>query len=106
MHEHQPPPGVSVVLDIGGEVGALLVHLTTMPPGGEVEARPLGDDSGRFHTGVHPRPSDGGDVLVAVFPEVLEGDYELLGVKGAAADARSMVNFTVHGGQLTELDLR
>ena len=106
MHEKQPAPGVSVVLDIGGEVGALLVHLTTMPPGGELEARPVGDDSRRFHTGVHPRPSARGAGLVAVFPEVLEGDYELLGAKGAAADARSVVNFTIHGGRLTELDLR
>ena len=86
-------------------MGALLVYLASMPPGGELEARPLGDDSRRFHTGVHPRPSDRGDVLVAVFPEVLEGDYELLDVKGAA-DARSIAKFTVHGGQLTELDLR
>ncbi|MET0902329.1 MAG: hypothetical protein ABWZ52_03740 [Acidimicrobiales bacterium] len=105
MHEHQPPLGVSVVLDIGGEVGALLAYLPSMPPGGELEARPLDDDSGRFHTGVHPRPSDRGEALVAVFPEVIAGDYELLDVKGAA-DARSIATFTIHGGQLTELDLR
>jgi hypothetical protein len=104
MHEQQPAPGVSVVLDIGGEVGALLVHLASMPPGGELEARPVGDEDGRFHTGVHPRPSERGDVLVAVFPAVLEGDYEVLDVKGSA-DAQAVATVRVHGGQLTELDL-
>jgi hypothetical protein len=103
--EQQPPPGISVVLDIGGEVGALVVHLASVPPGGELEARPQGDDSRRLHTGVHLRPSDQGDVLVAVFPEVLAGAYELLDVKGAA-DAQAIAEVTVHGGQVTELDLR
>ena len=104
-HERQPPPGISVVLDIGGEVGALIVFLAAMPPGGELEARPLGDDSRRFHTGVHLRSSDQGDVLVAVFPEVVDGDYEILDVRGAV-DARSVAEVTVRGGHVTELDLR
>jgi hypothetical protein len=103
--ERQPPPGISVVLDIGGEVGALVVHLSFVPPGGELEARPRGDDSRRFHTGVHLRPSDQGEALVAVFPEVLAGTYELLDVKGAA-DASAVAEVTVEGGQVTELDLR
>ena len=103
--EQQPPPGISVVLDIGGEVGALVVHLSSVPPGGELEARPRGDDRRRFHTGVHPRPSDQGQVLVAVFPEVLAGEYELLDVKGAA-DAEAVAEVTIEGGQVTELDLR
>ena len=103
--EQQPPPGISVVLDIGGEVGALIVHLASVPPGGELEARPQGDDSRRFHTGVHLRTSDQGEVLVAVFPEVLAGVYELLDMKGAA-DAQTVAVATIHGGQVTELELR
>ncbi len=103
--EQQPPSGISVVLDIGGGVGALIVYLASVPPGGELEARPRGDDSRRFHTGVHPRSSDQGAVLVAVFPEVLDGAYELLDVRGAA-DAQAIAEVTVHGGQVTELDLR
>ena len=103
--ESQPPPGISVVLDIGGEVGALVVRLASMPPGGELEARPLGDDSHRFHTGVHHRASPQGDVLVAVFPAVRAGTYELLDVKGAV-DAKTVAEVTVSGGQVTELDLR
>ena len=42
---------------------------------------------------------------MAVFPQVLEGDYEVLDVKGAA-DAQAIATVTVHGGQLTELDLQ
>ena len=103
--EQQPPPGISVVLDIGGQVGALIVHLSSVPPGGELEARPLGDDCRRFHTGVHLRPSDQGEVLVAVFPEVRAGTYELLDVKGAA-DAIPVAEVAVLGGQVSEVDLR
>jgi hypothetical protein len=105
MLEQQPPPGHSLVLDIGGEVGALVVHLASVPPGGELEGRPRGDDSHRFHTGVHRRPSAQGDVLVAVFPAVRAGRYELLDVKGAA-DADAIADVTVTGGQVTEVDLR
>ena len=105
MLEQQPPPGISVVLDIGGEVGALIVHLASVPPGGELEARPRGDDSRRFHTGVHHRPSARGEGLVAVFPSVQAGTYEVLDVKGAAG-AGTIAEVTVAGGQVTELDLR
>ena len=103
-HDHRPP-GISVVLDIGGEVGALVVYLASVPPGGELEARPVGDDSRRFHTGVHTRSSDQGDVLVAIFPEVLGGTYELLDVKGSP-DAQPIAEVTVLGGEVRELDLR
>ena len=60
--EHCPGVVAAVgrnAVDAGGKrLRPLLVHLTSMPPWGELEARPPGDDSRRFHTGVHPRPSD------------------------------------------------
>ncbi|CUR59607.1 conserved hypothetical protein [metagenome] len=95
----------SVLLDIGGDVGALVV---TMPPGlegVEVEIRPVGGPDLRFdprashhhghdhqhgdgHDHVHPhdvhphvavvsRPTAAGAVPSLVFPELLEGSYEL-----------------------------
>ncbi|MEO6318847.1 MAG: hypothetical protein ABIP36_08700 [Acidimicrobiales bacterium] len=95
------------MLDIGGEVGALIVYLASEPPGGELEARPTRDDSARFHTGVHLRDAAAGTdkVLVAVFPEVREGAYELLAEKGAS-DTPVIGEVTVVGGEVTELDLR
>ena len=69
--EAQPVLGVSPVLDIGGDIGALVVYLPRSPDGGELEMEPVGDPAGRFHTGVHRRFALGGTTpLVAVFPEV------------------------------------
>lgn len=89
------------MLDVGGEVGALVVHLTAVPAGGELEAQPAGDPSLRFHTGVHVRQVGGAAVPVALFPELTEGAYEIL--DGNLAPIAAVV---VTGGQVTQLDLR
>ena len=84
----------SVLLDIGGDVGAVIV---TMPPemeGVEVEIRPFGSPAlpgrehghgpgdghghGRCpHVAVVLRPTAQGPVPSLVFPELVEGGYEL-----------------------------
>ena len=89
------------VLDVGGEVGALVVHLAAVPAGGELEAQPLGQPDRRFHTGVHLRPLAGALVPVALFPEVTEGTYELLD-----ANLIPMATVEVAGGEVQTVDLR
>jgi hypothetical protein len=103
----------SVLLDIGGDVGALVV---TMPPGlegEEIEIRPAGahthahphglgrhDHGGHAHHHPHvavvPRPVQDGVVPSLVFPELVEGRYELY-PKGTV-DVRLVVD--VRGGQV------
>lgn len=82
-----------VMLDIGGDIGAVIV---TMPPdlsGQEVEARPIagpglpalhphhhdGHEHSHplVHVGVVERPSPGGTTCTAVFSELMTGTYEL-----------------------------
>jgi hypothetical protein len=99
--ERQPSAGSSVVLDIGGDAGAVVVYLPAVPRGGELEMRPAGDPTGRFHTGVHLRPVRGVRVPVAVFPTVRAGRYELLGDRLAP-----IAELSVRGGEVTDLDLR
>lgn len=96
-------PGVhsTPVLDIGGEVGALVVYLAAETPTGELEACPVDDPEARFHTGVHHRAVGRGVAWTAVFPEVSEGSYHLLDDDGAPLAA-----VTVAGGTVHELDLR
>src|SRR5262249_10574324 len=76
-HDHHRGPAVPV-LDIGGEVGAVIVYLAADTATGELEMCPTGDVDGRFHTGVHPRDLGGSTVFVAVYPEVAAGRYDLL----------------------------
>jgi hypothetical protein len=89
------------VLDIGGEVGAVVVCLAANPPSGELEACPQDRPEARFHTGVHHRPIGDESVWVAVFPEVAEGRYYLLDDNGLP-----LAGVTVVGGQVEQLDLR
>jgi hypothetical protein len=98
-----PDPHSSPVLDIGGEVGAVVVHLAARPPSGELEASPVGDPAARFHTGVHRRSvgAGPGSAWTAVFPEVVSGSYDVLDPSG-----RPMARVAVAGGTVHQLDLR
>jgi hypothetical protein len=101
--EVPPPSGAAPLLDIGGDVGALVVYLAGDTPSGELEACPAGRPAARFHTGVHERPVPGGSrpVAVAVFPEVRAGAYDVLD-----DDGRTLVTVDVAGGRVREVDLR
>lgn len=101
-HSHAAPPPVPV-LDIGGDVGALVVvlHDEHLPVGGELFACPEGRPAEHFHTGVHHRDLGGLVAHVAIFPEIVEGSYELLD------DAREPTSsFRIVGGEVTQLDMR
>jgi hypothetical protein len=67
----------AVVLDIGGDVGALVVRMPPSLAGAEIEARPVG--SGHVeHVAVLARPLPaGGEVHCAVFAALPAGTYEL-----------------------------
>ncbi len=98
---HHGAPGAGVVLDIGGDVGAVIVYLGDQPVGAELDIAPVGEPARRFHTGVHDRDVDGVVTRVAVFPEVRTGRYELL-------DEHDRPFAVVHatGGAVHTADLR
>lgn len=100
-HQFHGAPGATPVLDIGGEVGALIVYLASQPATGELHACPAGDSVARFHTGVHQREMSDTTAWVAIFPEVHEGVYHLLDEAGSP-----MADVAVTGGQVHQLDLR
>jgi hypothetical protein len=69
-----------VLLDIGGDVGALIVDMPAGLEGVEIEIRPVGHDhdGARLqHVGVVGRPADGKTLYTAVFGQLSEGRYEL-----------------------------
>ena len=98
-HNHSAGNG-PVLLDIGGEFGALIVMMPTTMAGAEVEICPSGEPRAaapREHVGVHARP---GGALTAVFPSVRRGVYELY----RKPDGPIELVATVNGGLVTEAD--
>jgi hypothetical protein len=92
----------SLVLDIGGDIGALL--LTTGPELAEeeIEISPgVNPRAKRSHNVVHAR-RDRGVVAAysAVFPSLTAGRYTVWNLDGSV---RAVV--TVHGGQVTHLPM-
>jgi hypothetical protein len=113
-----------VLLDIGGDVGALVVTMPAELAGIEVEIRPTGlprsaaehvpghdhphdhgaDSHGQLHGGqlphvaVVPRPVAGSQVHSLVFPELIEGSYELYERPSGPVE----LTVTITGGQVTE----
>lgn len=72
------PPSESVLIDIGGTIGALVVTTTEVLNGAEIEICPVGTTA-RAHTIVRPRELPGGGIVYAgVFPSLPAGDYVLL----------------------------
>jgi hypothetical protein len=69
----------AVVLDIGGDIGALIVSMPAEMEGIEIEICPAGDrPAGHVpHVAVIGRPTDNGTRYSAVFPEVRSGTYDL-----------------------------
>ncbi len=98
-HHENPYAGQgSVLLDIGGNIGALVV---TMPPsrlGDEVEIAAVGGrEAHRPHVAVVARPVLGDEVPSLVFPELVGGTYDLY-EKGSA---RAVMRVEIRGGGVT-----
>jgi hypothetical protein len=106
-HEHPHEAHASrahpefVVLDIGGDVGALIVHAPAAMHGIEVEISPAGRDGERSHKDVLERSMGGRPAHTAVFDELREGDYTLW--VGGEARQRGVA---IAGGLVTEIDWR
>ena len=104
----------AVLLDIGGDVGALVVAMPASTIGLEVEIRPLDaqhaggaphhHEHGHghlAHVAVVARPVAGGHLPSLVFPELGAGRYELF-EKGRPDDV--VLRAEVAGGSVTAAD--
>ncbi|GAA3439957.1 phospholipase [Kutzneria kofuensis] len=67
----------SLVLDIGGDIGALVIHTGPELDSAEIELSPVGFDHQRFHNQVHARHLPDGVRHNAVFPRVHAGEYRV-----------------------------
>jgi hypothetical protein len=89
------------VLDIGGDIGAMVVRMDAATAGSELFLRSEHEPPIDVHTGVWTRPHGTVMITAAVFPELVAGRYWVL--DGDGNDVRPVV---IGGGELTEIDLR
>jgi hypothetical protein len=90
-----------VVLEIGGELGALVVYTDPGLHGSEIEISCGREDGRRSHKDVLNRPVNGRPTYAAVFDQLREGSYTLWA--GGVPAARDV---SVAGASITELDWR
>lgn len=91
----------SLVLDIGGSVGALVIHAGPELAEEEIEISPgTATDAPREHNVVHARRDRDRTEYLAVFPSVQAGDYTVWHHDGSASAV-----VTINGGEVTEHDM-
>ena len=92
-----------VLLDIGDDIGAVVVAMPASMEGEEVEIRPdplPTEHVHHPHVAVVNRPVEGGRLPSLVFPEVREGTYGLY-LKG---DTVRRLTAAVAGGEVTSAE--
>ena len=77
LGESIPSGSGSVVLDLGPDIGALVLHTPPELDGWEIEISRLAGDAARVrtHSRVRPRHTPGGVQYAAVYPGLAAGDY-------------------------------
>ena len=100
-HVHGGPP----VLDIGGDIGALVATMDPSAVGTELHLRSEHEPPISIHTGVWRRAVAGGtrndEVTAAVFAELPVGTYWALDPEG-----NDLIRIDIRGGELASIDLR
>ena len=91
----------TVVLDIGQEIGALIIYTEAELHGREIEVSPRGSSATRVHVEVLERRINGRPVFAAVFPGLRAGDYDIW---EAFPDPSGTV--TIVGGEVATVDWR
>ena len=88
-------------MDIGGVIGAIVLHTPDCLAGQEIEIWPEGGTTPTTHAVVRPRLVRNHLSFAAVFPAVRAGDYTLRSARDPEATPRSVA---VKGGEVTEAD--
>lgn len=100
-HQHGQLGHGAPVLDIGGDIGALILYTTEEMEGLEIEVSHTDDPEHRTHTEILRRTVGGRTSWAGVYAALPEGDYRIW--YDVATLPRS---FTITGGRVSELDWR
>ena len=97
-HTLAPTRDATVVADIGGDVGALVLYTAPEMCGVEIDIEPVGHPERRSHVAVRERQLVTGSVFAAFYPSLVAGDYTLFVLE---PDRSRTV--TIEGGKVTEI---
>jgi hypothetical protein len=89
------------VLDIGDDIGALIIHSRRELCGRQIDVSPKERTWQRIHTDVLERRANGSPVFAALFLSLPAGDYIIWG-----DSSRPVGEITIAGGQVAEVDWR
>lgn len=89
------------VLDIGDDVGALVLYTGEELRGSEIEVSLKGDDARRVHTAIWGREVNGRVVYAGIYPALPAGDYTIW-----RDDTTPAGEVTIIGGMVAEVDWR
>jgi len=87
----------TLVLDIGEDVGALVLYTAESVLGAEIEVSPDVDGAHRVHTMVRRRRMGGQQLCAGVYPELRQGTWRIFGL-----DDRVIGTVVIRGGQVAE----
>ncbi|WP_433790175.1 phospholipase [Actinoplanes sp. CA-252034] len=74
-HTYAPSGQGTVMLNIGGTIGALIIHTPATLHGHEIEVSPVGDTGHRTHAAVRARYVRSGVTFCVVIDSLPEGRY-------------------------------
>jgi len=89
------------VLDIGDDIGALIIHSRAELCGRQIDVSPKGRIWQRTHTDVLERRTNGCSMFAALFLSLPAEDYIIWG-----DNSRPVGEITIAGGQVAEIDWR
>jgi hypothetical protein len=93
----QGPPE-SLVLDIGDDIGALVLYADESCLGLEIDLTPVGAPrSHHLHTMIRRRRAVEREFIAGVYPELVEGVYTVWGI-----DGRPLGDVTIEGAHVSE----
>ena len=91
-------PAEALVLDIGDNIGALILYADQTCLGQEIDVTPAGAARHHHtHTMIRRRRAIGREFIAGVYPELQAGSYTVWGV-----DDKPLGEVTVVGGHVTE----
>lgn len=85
-----------MILDIGNDVGALVLHTASQWLDHEINLMPDDPSATHTHSAVRERRSPHGTTYAAVYPQLHEGEYRVVG---------STQRICIVGGRVTDVDL-